>query len=82
MAKLLSSNPEIFYSLRTDLQNILDRRLRDLGVDPEWTALPDKTFKCKIDVLKHHMKIAAKVFCGFFLEFIVTFLILISYLIY
>ncbi|XP_075235833.1 uncharacterized protein LOC142332971 [Lycorma delicatula] len=58
--KLLASNPEIFYSLRKDLQSILDRRLRDLGVDPEWTSLPRKTFSTKMSTLKHHMKITAK----------------------
>ncbi|XP_039292326.1 zinc finger protein DZIP1L isoform X2 [Nilaparvata lugens] len=57
---LLATNPEILQALRSDLENMLGRRLRDLGIDPEWTQLPDKTYRDKKAALDHHKNIVAK----------------------
>lgn len=61
MEEVLASNPEILKELKTELIHLLDRRLQGLGIDPEWSGVPKKTFKTKLAVLKHHQKITAKV---------------------
>ncbi|KAJ9591405.1 hypothetical protein L9F63_002011 [Diploptera punctata] len=43
--------------LREDMQELLARRLRELGVDPEWKGIPGGTFKQKMGILKHHQNI-------------------------
>ncbi|RZF36566.1 hypothetical protein LSTR_LSTR010677 [Laodelphax striatellus] len=63
---LLATNPEILQALRCDLENMLGRRLRDLGIDPEWTQLPDRTYRDKKAALDHHKNIVAKRYHNYF----------------
>lgn len=63
MEALLSANPNILQQLREDLQELVGRRLRGLGVDPVWTSLPPNTFRNKMAVLTHQRQITAKVLC-------------------
>jgi hypothetical protein len=57
----LQQNPHILTELKEDLQHLHARRLRELGVDPEWTGIPAATFRQKLATLKHHQTITAKV---------------------
>ncbi|PSN33890.1 hypothetical protein C0J52_09559 [Blattella germanica] len=62
----LQQNPQILKELKEDLRELLARRLRELGVDPEWKGIPAGTFKQKIATLKHHQNITAKRHKSFF----------------
>jgi hypothetical protein len=57
----LEQKPQILTKLKEDLQHLHDRRLRELGVDPEWKGIPEATFNQKMATLKHHQTITAKV---------------------
>ncbi|XP_078033157.1 DAZ interacting zinc finger protein 1 isoform X2 [Augochlora pura] len=46
--------------LKENLLDAFEQKLRDLGIDPEWQGIPKATFKQKMDILKHHQKIATK----------------------
>nr|XP_033341609.1 interaptin [Megalopta genalis] len=46
--------------LRANLLDTFEQKLRDVGIDPEWQGIPKATFKQKMDILKHHQKIATK----------------------
>ncbi|XP_029155518.1 zinc finger protein DZIP1 [Nylanderia fulva] len=47
-------------SIQEDAQTMLDNRLRDLGIDPEWQGIPAATFKQKMEIIKHQQNINAK----------------------
>ena len=32
-----------------------------MGLDPEWTGIPEATYKQKVEVIKHQQNIASKV---------------------
>ncbi|XP_076759663.1 DAZ interacting zinc finger protein 1 isoform X2 [Xylocopa sonorina] len=46
--------------LQASLKEAFEQKLRDLGIDPEWQGIPKATFKQKMDILKHHHKLATK----------------------
>lgn len=50
-----------YKSLQTSLMDVFEQKLKDLGIDPEWQGIPKTTFKQKMDILKHHHKLAVKV---------------------
>jgi hypothetical protein len=47
--------------LKDDLRDLHARKLREIGVDPEWKGIPAATFQQKMATLKHHQTITAKV---------------------
>lgn len=47
-------------SIHENAQSMLDNRLRDLGIDPEWQGIPAATFKQKMEIIKHQQNINAK----------------------
>ncbi|XP_026301210.1 zinc finger protein DZIP1L isoform X2 [Apis mellifera] len=49
-----------YKSLQASLMNVFEQKLKDLGIDPEWQGIPKTTFKQKMDILKHHHKLAVK----------------------
>ncbi|CAL7937798.1 unnamed protein product [Xylocopa violacea] len=46
--------------LQASLKEAFEQKLKDLGIDPEWQGIPKATFKQKMDILKHHHKLAVK----------------------
>lgn len=50
-----------YKSLQASLMDVFEQKLKDLGIDPEWQGIPKTTFKQKMDILKHHHKLAVKV---------------------
>lgn len=50
-----------FNKVKSNLIDAFEQKLRDLGIDPEWQGIPNATFKQKMDIIKHHQKLAAKV---------------------
>lgn len=61
MENALQQNPRILSALKDDLRDLHARRLREIGVDPEWKGIPAATFQQKMATLKHHQTITAKV---------------------
>ncbi|XP_023705061.1 uncharacterized protein LOC111863203 isoform X2 [Cryptotermes secundus] len=62
----LQQNPQILTGLKEDLRDLCARRLRELGVNPEWKGIPAATFCQKMATLKHHQTITAKRHKAFF----------------
>ncbi|XP_021916762.1 myosin heavy chain, non-muscle-like isoform X3 [Zootermopsis nevadensis] len=62
----LQQKPQMLTELKKNLQRLHDRRLRELGVDPEWKGIPAATFCQKMATLKHHQTIAEKKHKSFF----------------
>ncbi|XP_034193934.2 DAZ interacting zinc finger protein 1 isoform X2 [Osmia lignaria lignaria] len=58
--KRLTEYDSLYKKLQINLKDIFEQKLRDLGIDPEWQGIPKATFKQKMDILKHHQKIATK----------------------
>ncbi|KAK3932834.1 Zinc finger protein DZIP1L [Frankliniella fusca] len=52
--------PQVLDGLKEDLLGLLNRRLRELGVDPEWQGIPAASFHSNMATVKHHQNIAAK----------------------
>ncbi|XP_050462701.1 cilium assembly protein DZIP1 isoform X2 [Cataglyphis hispanica] len=46
--------------IQEDAQSMLDKRLKDLGIDPEWQGIPAATFKQKMEIVRHQQNINAK----------------------
>ncbi|KAJ8871907.1 hypothetical protein PR048_028247 [Dryococelus australis] len=61
LQEAIALNPNILTELKGDLQDILERRLRELGIDPEWEGIPKATFMQKMSTVKHQQNITAKV---------------------
>ncbi|XP_006609158.1 origin recognition complex subunit 1 isoform X2 [Apis dorsata] len=49
-----------YKNLQANLMDVFEQKLKDLGIDPEWQGIPKTTFKQKMDILKHHHKLAIK----------------------
>nr|CAD7424629.1 unnamed protein product [Timema monikensis] len=62
----IALNPRILAELKNNLQDILIRKLREIGIDPSWTGIPAATFKQKMVTLKHHRTLVAKRHKNFF----------------
>lgn len=61
LPKKITGHSSFYKRLQTSLIETFEQKLRDLGVDPEWQGIPKATFKQKMDILKHHHKLTAKV---------------------
>lgn len=48
-------------TVRQDLQENFEGKLRDLGIDPEWNGIPAATFRQKMESIRHHQNISSKV---------------------
>lgn len=46
--------------LKIAAQEEFDKKLRDLGIDPEWQGIPHKTLKQLTKVINHHRNITSK----------------------
>ncbi|XP_063224043.1 cilium assembly protein DZIP1 isoform X2 [Bacillus rossius redtenbacheri] len=66
LQEALALNPDILTELRGDMRDILERRLRELGIDPEWEGIPAATFRKKMATVEHHQTITAKRYADFF----------------
>lgn len=60
-SKKITEHDSLYKEQQINLKDIFEQKLRDLGIDPEWQGIPKATFKQKMDILKHHQKIAIKV---------------------
>ncbi|OXU26165.1 hypothetical protein TSAR_009923 [Trichomalopsis sarcophagae] len=49
-------------TVRQDLQENFEGKLRDLGIDPEWDGIPAATFRQKLESIRHHQNISSKKF--------------------
>ncbi|XP_012274447.1 zinc finger protein Dzip1 [Orussus abietinus] len=47
---------------RDEMLKMFENKLKDLGIDPEWSGLPKMTFQQKMETVKHHQSINAKKF--------------------
>lgn len=47
-------------SMQENARSMLDNRLRDLGIDPEWQGIPTATFQQKLEIVRHQQSINAK----------------------
>lgn len=54
---IVKSSPSVRKASIQDARDMLDNRLRDLGIDPEWEGIPTATFKQKMDIVKHQRNI-------------------------
>lgn len=52
---------EVLQQFRNLVEDEFVERQRDLGLDPEWVRLPDKSFKQKLDILAHQRMLEAQV---------------------
>ncbi|KAG9428660.1 zinc finger protein DZIP1L isoform X1 [Apis mellifera carnica] len=59
-SNILIEQKHNYKSLQASLMNVFEQKLKDLGIDPEWQGIPKTTFKQKMDILKHHHKLAVK----------------------
>lgn len=61
MENVVHNNPQVLKSFRRDIKHVLSERLTQLGVDPEWNKLPEKTYHEKIEILAHERAMIARV---------------------
>lgn len=61
MKQAVASNPHILTKLKENLQSLMNQRLRELGIDPEWSGVPQVTFAQKMVTLQHQQNLTAKV---------------------
>lgn len=43
------------------MEEAFEKKLRDLGIDPEWTGIPVATFRQKLETIRHQQNISCKV---------------------
>ncbi|CAD1474912.1 unnamed protein product, partial [Heterotrigona itama] len=60
LSKNITGHNLFYKRLQTSLIETFEQKLKDLGIDPEWQGIPKATFKQKMDILKHHHKLATK----------------------
>ncbi|KAJ8684126.1 hypothetical protein QAD02_019918 [Eretmocerus hayati] len=46
--------------MKEDLKDEFESKLRDLGIDPEWSGIPEATYGQKIESILHHQNILSK----------------------
>ncbi|KAL0267777.1 UNVERIFIED_CONTAM: hypothetical protein PYX00_009948 [Menopon gallinae] len=50
----------ILGNAKSEIVNGLHNRLKDLGIDPEWSGIPKETMKQKLKILEHHRSLLSK----------------------
>ena len=76
LSKNITGHNSFYKRLQTSLIEAFEQKLKDLGIDPEWQGIPKATFKQKMDILKHHHKLATKVrkiYIKFFMKILIFF---------
>lgn len=53
---------EVKIGLRKELEDVLEQRLKEIGVSSEWKGIPEKTFKRALIIVRHQATLASKVF--------------------
>ncbi|XP_035735087.1 zinc finger protein Dzip1-like [Vespa mandarinia] len=48
--------------LKKDILETFQKKLRDLGIDPEWNEIPQISYKQKMKIIRHHQSIYSKKF--------------------
>nr|KAF7397066.1 hypothetical protein H0235_016603 [Vespula pensylvanica] len=48
--------------LKKDILETFQKKLRDLGIDPEWNEIPQVSYKQKMKIIRHHQSIYSKKF--------------------
>ncbi|KAK1125771.1 hypothetical protein K0M31_005315 [Melipona bicolor] len=61
LSKNITGHNSFYKRLQTSLIEAFEQKLKDLGIDPEWQGIPKATLRQKMDILKHHHKLATKV---------------------
>jgi len=67
MSKLLkrcssfANKAQVLAPLREDIEGVMNRSLRELGIDPEWKGIPNATFQSASATLQHQRSISQKV---------------------
>ncbi|XP_058803039.1 cilium assembly protein DZIP1 [Phymastichus coffea] len=47
-------------AIKEDMEEAFEKRLRDLGIDPDWNGIPVATFKQKIETIRHQQNILCR----------------------
>lgn len=55
------NNSFFLRKLKKDILETFQKKLRDLGIDPEWNEIPQVSYKQKMKIIRHHQSIYSKV---------------------
>ncbi|KAF7381549.1 hypothetical protein HZH66_013943 [Vespula vulgaris] len=56
------NNSFFLRKLKKDILETFQKKLRDLGIDPEWNEIPQVSYKQKMKIIRHHQSIYSKKF--------------------
>lgn len=64
MEKALSSE-EAFSKLHSEIKELVEKRLKEIGISPDWPGLPQRSFYQALSVVNHQAELTRKVFFMF-----------------
>lgn len=47
--------------LEEEVKNVVNSRLRDIGVNPDWKGIPQKSYERAMDIINHQAQLTKKV---------------------
>lgn len=59
--KKATQSKEVMGKLREEINNIINNRLQDIGISPNWKGIPQKTFEKALEIVRHQANITKKV---------------------
>ncbi|KAK2579073.1 hypothetical protein KPH14_012668 [Odynerus spinipes] len=60
--KTSQNNTVLLEEVRKDVLETFQKKLRDIGIDPEWNEIPLVSYKQKVEIIQHHQNINSKKF--------------------
>ncbi|XP_018561298.1 zinc finger protein DZIP1 [Anoplophora glabripennis] len=58
--KKAAQSKEVTEKLREEINNIINNRLQDIGISPNWNGIPQKTFEKAMEIVRHQANITKK----------------------
>lgn len=55
------ADQEVLGGLRTQILEIMEDKLKDLGVSSNWKGIPENSFRKALEVIRHQTSLTAKV---------------------
>ncbi|XP_019869788.2 cilium assembly protein DZIP1L isoform X3 [Aethina tumida] len=61
----LADTPDVLKELEEEVKNVVNSRLRDIGVNPDWKGIPQKSYERAMDIINHQAQLTKKSFSDF-----------------
>ncbi|CAH0557114.1 unnamed protein product [Brassicogethes aeneus] len=61
-----ANQKEVFEELKVEVENVVNSRLQEIGISPDWNTLPKQSFNKAIEIIRHQANLTKKTYPDFF----------------